>query len=161
MGTYTGMRVPASVGLSVLVDFKAKLYPFEALDRQPVVNDRFKDEDLVVVYSKAAKTASVQAAIMAAPTRRLWRMRARDLVSVHKLNPPYLSKMPAFSPVLITRVAIWTTDRNLQINARGSGDSGLNGFKERWSEVAGTIVSRQQGEAQRDWRSALRVLVYH
>lgn len=58
MGTYTGLRSPSGIGLAVRVAFAAKLYPFEKLAKQPVVNDRFMEEDIVVVYSKAAGTAS-------------------------------------------------------------------------------------------------------
>ena len=58
MGTYTGLHSAQGIGLVVRVAFEAKLYPFEKLAERSVVNDRFRDEDLVVVYSKSAKTAS-------------------------------------------------------------------------------------------------------
>lgn len=46
------------IGLSVMVNFKSKLYPFISLKRHPVVNDQFNNEDLLVVYFHEAKTAT-------------------------------------------------------------------------------------------------------
>ncbi len=58
MGVYDGMESPRGLGLSVVVRFKAKLYPFAALLRTPVVNDRFNGVAVLVVYSGGAKTAT-------------------------------------------------------------------------------------------------------
>jgi len=58
MGTYRGLGSPSGIGVAVRVAFEAKLYPFDKLMRQPVVNDRFRDEDIVVVYSAKLRTAS-------------------------------------------------------------------------------------------------------
>ena len=58
MGTYTGLQSPQGIGLVVRVARAGKLYPFEKLIDRPVVNDRFKDEDVVVVYSREVGVAS-------------------------------------------------------------------------------------------------------
>ena len=58
MGTYTGVGSPRGIGLVVRVAGHGKLYPFSALESQPVVNDRFRDEDVVVAYSRRLGTAS-------------------------------------------------------------------------------------------------------
>jgi hypothetical protein len=57
MGTYHGLTRPEDLGLVVAVRFKGKLYPFQALERAPVINDRFEDTPLVVVWSKPDGTA--------------------------------------------------------------------------------------------------------
>ena len=76
MGTYTGVRSPSGIGLAVRVAFHAKLYPFKALEREPVVNDRFRDEPVVVVYSAKLGTASA------------WRRRLGDRVLSFEPLPP-------------------------------------------------------------------------
>lgn len=58
MGTYQGGYQPRQFGLTVLVDFKAKLYPFAALQRYGVVNDHFRDTALVVAYFPHSHTAT-------------------------------------------------------------------------------------------------------
>ena len=58
MGTYKGTRGSSRIGLAVVVRFKAKLYPFGALQSHPVVNDRFNGEALLVIYSRSAGTAT-------------------------------------------------------------------------------------------------------
>jgi len=57
MGTYHGLTRPEDLGLAVVVRFRGKLYPFAALGRAPVVNDRFEDTPLLVYWSKADGTA--------------------------------------------------------------------------------------------------------
>src|SRR3989441_4062331 len=57
MGTYHGLTPPEDLGLAVVVRFRGKLYPFAALERAPVVNDRFEDTPLLVYWSKADGTA--------------------------------------------------------------------------------------------------------
>ncbi len=75
MGTYTGVRSPAGIGLSVLVNFKAKLYPFKVLSTTPVVNDTFNGEDVVVAYSPQAGTAGA------------WRRRLDDRSLTFEAGP--------------------------------------------------------------------------
>jgi hypothetical protein len=58
MGTYKGITSPKGIGLVVRVAFHAKLYPFHELEKQPVVNDRFRDVDVVIAYSRVLGTAS-------------------------------------------------------------------------------------------------------
>ena len=58
MGTYDGMESTRNLGLSVVVRFKAKLYPFDALAEEPIVNDRFNGKAVVVVYAKGERTAT-------------------------------------------------------------------------------------------------------
>ena len=60
MGSYVGMEAARvhALGLSVVVRFKGKLYPFKALEKTPLVNDRFNGTALVVYYSKESRTAT-------------------------------------------------------------------------------------------------------
>ncbi len=58
MGTYRGVSSGRGLGLSVLVRFKAKLYPYAALKKNPLVNDQFNGEDVLVFYSEKAGTAT-------------------------------------------------------------------------------------------------------
>ena len=58
MGVYDGMASARGLGLSLVVRFKAKLYPFEMLLKTPVVNDHFNGVDVLVAYSSGAKTAT-------------------------------------------------------------------------------------------------------
>lgn len=57
MGTYVGTETILGMGLSTVVGFKAKLYPFDILADREVVNDEFNGTDLVVAYSKSNGTA--------------------------------------------------------------------------------------------------------
>jgi hypothetical protein len=57
MGTYHGLTRPEDLGLAVVVRFRGKLFPFAALERTPVVNDRFEEAPLLVYWSKADGTA--------------------------------------------------------------------------------------------------------
>ncbi len=57
MGTYRGLTRPQHLGLAVVVRFRGKLYPFAALERTPVLNDRFEDTPLLVYWSKTDGTA--------------------------------------------------------------------------------------------------------
>ena len=58
MGTYKGLRGNHRIGLAVVVRFKGKLYPFSVLERNPVVNDRFNGEELLIYYAEEAGTAT-------------------------------------------------------------------------------------------------------
>ena len=58
MGTYTGVDDPDGIGLSVLVNYKAKLYPFSKLAGPRILNDTFNRQDLVVAYETDAGTAA-------------------------------------------------------------------------------------------------------
>ena len=58
MGVYDGMSTTRGLGLSVVVRFKAKLYPFDTLLTTPVVNDRFNGVAVLVAYSIGARTAT-------------------------------------------------------------------------------------------------------
>ncbi len=58
MGTYKGINRSWGLGLSLIVRFDAKLYPFGALKDEPIVNDNFNGEDVLVFYSDRAGTAT-------------------------------------------------------------------------------------------------------
>ncbi len=59
MGTYEGIdHYNDDLGLLVLVRFKPKLYPFEALQKRGLVNDQFNGKEVLVFYSKKDKTAT-------------------------------------------------------------------------------------------------------
>ena len=58
MGTYDGFQSIRNLGLAVIVRLKGKLYPFEELQRQPVVNDRFNGRELVVFFAAALGTGA-------------------------------------------------------------------------------------------------------
>ena len=45
--------------VGVALDDRFKAYPLEALDNQPVVNDRLGDDDLLVLFDRASETALV------------------------------------------------------------------------------------------------------
>lgn len=52
MGTFHGMgNSYFEMGLVVQIRFKGKLYPYEELDKEPIVNDHFNGVDLLVVRS--------------------------------------------------------------------------------------------------------------
>ncbi len=57
MGTYDPVRRARDLGLAVVVAFKGKLYPYQAMARVPVVNDRFNGVPVIVVYSRDDGTA--------------------------------------------------------------------------------------------------------
>jgi len=57
MGTYDALARADELGLAVVVRFRGKLYPYPALRRGPVVNDRFEGAPLLVYYSAADGTA--------------------------------------------------------------------------------------------------------
>ncbi len=57
MGTYDPVGRARELGLAVVVAFKGKLYPYQALAGVPVVNDRFNGVPVVVVYSRDDGTA--------------------------------------------------------------------------------------------------------
>ncbi len=58
MGTYVGPFESDILGLAVLVNLKAKLYPYETLARQNLVNDEFNGARVVVYYSPDDATAT-------------------------------------------------------------------------------------------------------
>jgi len=58
MGSYLGMERTVALGLSVVVRFKGKLYPFEVLKTRPLLNDRFNGTPLLVYYSSRRRTAT-------------------------------------------------------------------------------------------------------
>jgi hypothetical protein len=58
MGTYYGFYDLASVGLLVARFNTAVLYPFRELDRQRVLNQRIRDEAIVIAYYAAQRTAT-------------------------------------------------------------------------------------------------------
>lgn len=58
-GKYDGIgNTWRDIGLVVIVRFKGKLYPFGALDFEPVINDKFKGVEFVVLYNKEGGTAT-------------------------------------------------------------------------------------------------------
>ncbi|PON18832.1 hypothetical protein C2W62_05870 [Candidatus Entotheonella serta] len=57
MGTYTGVKRIRPFGLAVFSNFKAKLYRFRDLKRQQVVNDTFRDAELMVAFLEDTNTA--------------------------------------------------------------------------------------------------------
>lgn len=59
MGGYDGFRNNRLLGLAVIVRFKGKLYPFTALERRPLLNDRFNGVELLVYFSREHATAAV------------------------------------------------------------------------------------------------------
>lgn len=50
MGTYEVREHAGALGLAVVVRFRGKLYPYAALGRTPIVNDRFEGTPLIVHY---------------------------------------------------------------------------------------------------------------
>ena len=59
MGTYVGLsEYNKGLGLSVFVQFKAKLYPFSVLKAARVVNDHFNGKDILVYYSMKEHSAT-------------------------------------------------------------------------------------------------------
>jgi len=57
MGTYVADDHYGALGLSVGLGPKAKLYPFETLLREEVVNDRVEPQDVVIVIDRHRKQA--------------------------------------------------------------------------------------------------------
>ena len=58
MGTYTGAHHLRTFGLAVFSNFKAKLYPFPQLKRQQVVNDAFRQAEVMVAFLDDSHTAT-------------------------------------------------------------------------------------------------------
>ncbi len=58
MGTFNGLSRTRNFGLSVVVRFKSKLYPYSELRETPVVNDRLNGAEVVVYYSRDHGTAT-------------------------------------------------------------------------------------------------------
>jgi hypothetical protein len=58
MGTYVGPFRSDILGLAVVVKLKGKLYPYQVLERQNVVNDEFNGAKVVVYYSPDDATAT-------------------------------------------------------------------------------------------------------
>lgn len=58
MGTYVGPSRSDTLGLAVVVRLKGKLYPYQVLDRQNVVNDEFNGVKVLVYYSPGDATAT-------------------------------------------------------------------------------------------------------
>ncbi|RME75652.1 MAG: DUF3179 domain-containing protein [Planctomycetota bacterium] len=60
MGRFDAARAPERYGLSLQPrDAPARLYPYRALQKRPVVNDRWHDRPLVVVFDPATSAAAV------------------------------------------------------------------------------------------------------
>ncbi len=57
MGTYVADDHYGALGLSVGLGPKAKLYPFDTLLREEVVNDRVEPQDVVVIIDRSRKQA--------------------------------------------------------------------------------------------------------
>lgn len=57
MGHYGGTQSPRGMGLSTIVNFKAKLYPFTVLAGRQVVNDAFNGANLLIAYGRENGTA--------------------------------------------------------------------------------------------------------
>ena len=58
LGSYDGFKSTRNLGLVITVLFDGKLYLLDALKEQPVVNDRFNGEDVLVYYSREFKSAT-------------------------------------------------------------------------------------------------------
>ena len=58
MGTYVADDHYGALGLSVGLGPQAKLFPFNALSKQPVVNDRVSPQDIVVTFDRENKQAA-------------------------------------------------------------------------------------------------------
>ena len=58
MGTYTGAHHLRTFGLAVFSNFKAKLYPFPQLKRKQVVNDAFRQAEVMVAFLDDSHTAT-------------------------------------------------------------------------------------------------------
>lgn len=58
MGTYRGFYRAEQIGLVVSRLNQAKLYPFDTLERTPIINDTFGGEPIVVAFHKAQRTAT-------------------------------------------------------------------------------------------------------
>ena len=63
MGTFIGLEnaegAYKEIGLSVVINFEAKLYPIKALMKQSVVNDTFEKRSILVTLLSPSKTATV------------------------------------------------------------------------------------------------------
>lgn len=58
MGTYGGVKRIRGFGLVVFNGLQAKLYPFKQLKKQGVVNDQFRDAELLVAFFADTNTAT-------------------------------------------------------------------------------------------------------
>lgn len=58
MGTYRGFYPDGQIGLVVSRLNRAKLYPFDILEKTPVINDTFDGEPIVVAFHRAQRTAT-------------------------------------------------------------------------------------------------------
>ncbi len=58
MGGFDAFKSTRNMGLAVIVRLKGKLFPYDELKKQPVVNDRFNGRDLVVVFEEKMGTAA-------------------------------------------------------------------------------------------------------
>ncbi len=58
MGGFDAFKSIRNMGLAVIVRLKGKLYPYDELKKQPVVNDRFNGKDLVVFFEEKMGTAA-------------------------------------------------------------------------------------------------------
>ncbi len=58
MGTYRGFLQSQNIGLVVTHFNQARLYPFETLEEESVINDIFRGEPIVVAFYKAYRTAT-------------------------------------------------------------------------------------------------------
>lgn len=58
MGVYDGMTQTRNLGLTIRVRFRNKLYPFDVLAKQPLVNDTFLERPVLVVYAAEDRTAT-------------------------------------------------------------------------------------------------------
>lgn len=66
------------VGLSVVVKFQAKLYPFLRLKRSTIVNDQFNGEDLFIIYSHESKIATAWSRKLNGKTLTFKKMTEKD-----------------------------------------------------------------------------------
>lgn len=64
MGTYRGFYNSGRIGLVVSRFRHAKLYPFGILVDEPVINDSFQGEPIVVAFHKAQRTATAWGSVI-------------------------------------------------------------------------------------------------
>lgn len=69
MGVYDGFHSLRNLGLSVVVRFRAKLYPLETLALHPLLNDVFLGQPVLVVYSDRERTATAWSRTVEHPAR--------------------------------------------------------------------------------------------
>ena len=68
MGTYRGFYDIEQIGLVISRFREAKLYPFNVLHDQPVINDTFNGNPIVVTYNTAQRTATAWSRIVEGKT---------------------------------------------------------------------------------------------